>query len=985
MFIGSAGPVLSETRFEEPFPVPNEVRSTLISSGSSRSSDLSEWADLSITIDGNPTDWVGKYTARDIGVMSEDVDLYMANDDTYLYICVDARSDTVNESSENDTMVILFDGDNSDNATNRTDVPYSPNDIDGNVDSWVTVCGNSSAVNSEGTEITDCHNDAGYLLMDPGSDTLLLVHNDNAWIDEWNYLWSVDYTGSPAHMVYELRIPISLWDWETADIVGGMVVVFKEGMEYPIGMWPAGVWSDPDDMGSWGDFFLSSENVEPDITGAIATPETMENNGVDTVILTVEAGDSDGSIDRVVIDLSDIDGDAETEMLDDGSGSDGTANDGIYNYETTIPTSVTPGEYSFSFTVYDDHLPNVGTATGSIELTILRENNDPEFLRVNETDISESISVSLTAYEDIENVFSFLAEDEDDDKMSYSLNIDEVIFGITEGADYQFDTMSGLFSISPKQDHVGLHELRIDVSDGKGGADHRDIQFDIRNSNDAPVLEKIGEQSTLQDQWLTVSPQASDEDVGDVLSFSTNFTDMWEGASIDSFFTFNDKTGEFRFRPDKTMVRTFSTYIRVEDLNNASHQQDFRINVVDVNDLPDQPSFNFSVVEYDPTVYVRADRGSDPDLDSLIYIWNFGDGSSNESGENLLEAEHIYKKEDTYTIELTLMDAVGGTSSVSKEVTVSFPMLTGKVTDERERSIPNANISIISLDDKDGKYPIFTDSNGLFSISLFPGNYNLTIKNEGYGTFEKELNVKRGITTVNITITTIPGPDDPTPRSTSSGGSGWWVYCLLSMGLLMFAAAIVIMIFMMKRRKEEEEEDDIQPTPGLPDGYMSPSSIMTSASPSITPSPPPSTPRPPFPSAMQPYREPFPNTPNMFMESSDTGSSDTDPYQYEEESQGSEKKIRSKPKIVSGTASGTALKKEEEKQIEVIRVPKKKKEEDIDEIFGDTSQDKPVIIQTEQEKENENSPKQQENGEELVDSLRNMADILKSFSERRNR
>ncbi len=940
--------------------------------GSFRSSELSEWAASSINIDGDATDWVGKYTTCDIGVNSEDVDLYMANDDTYLYICVDARSDTVNESSVNDTVLILFDGDNSDNVTNRTGVPYSPNDIDGNVDSWVTVCGNSSA-GSDGTEIKEGHNDAGYILMEPGPDTLLLVHNDNAWIDEWDYLWQVGHTGSPAHMVYELRIPLLQWNWETADMVGGTVLVFKEGMEYPIGIWPAGIWSDPGDVGSWDDFHLASENSKPDFSRAIATPDTIENNGVDAVILTVEADDIDGSIDRVVIDLHEIDGDADTEMLDDGSGSDETADDEIFNYQTTIPTSVAPGEYSFPFTIYDDHLPNIGTESGSIELTILEENNDPEFVRVNETDISDPFPVSLTAWEDIANVFSFLAEDEEDDILTYSLNIDEVIFGITEGVDYNFDIMSGLLSITPKQDHVGLHDLKIDVSDGKGGTDFRDIQLDIRNSNDAPVLEKIGDQSPRQDDWLIINPQVSDEDVNDMLSFSTNFTDIWTGMETDEFFTFDDETGEFRFRPDKTMVRSYSTYIRVEDLSNSSHQRDFRINVVDVNDPPDQPSFNFSVVDHDPTVSVRAERGFDPDRDSIFYCWNFGDGSSNESEEDLLETEHTYKEEGTYTIELTLIDAIGGKSSVSKQVTVSFPILSGRVTDDKGRSVQNANISIISLDDTDRKYPVFTDTGGLFSIPLFPGNYNLTIKMKGYDTFETELKIERGKTTVNITIKAILEPEKPDTISTSSGGSGWWVYCLLSLGGLMFAAAIVIMIFMMKRRKEEE--DDIQPTPGLPESINIPTPPMIPAAPSI--------PRPPISSAMQPYQEPSPSASNMFMESSDG-----DVHWGEEESTASEKKDHRKPRIVSGTEP---KKEEEEKEMDVIRVPKKKKEDEIDEIFGDARRNKPVVIRSEMEEDGreEDIDHQQRQGEgegeELVDSLRNMADILKSFSDRRSR
>ena len=65
-----------------------------------------------------------------------------------------------------------------------------------------------------------------------------------------------------------------------------------------------------------------------------------------------------------------------------------------------------------------------------------------------------------------------------------------------------------------------------------------------------------------------------------------------------------------------------------------------------------------------------AGTASDPDGDSLMATWNFGDGSPSVNG---LQATHTYATAGTYTALLTVSDGRGGTASANAQVTVNGP------------------------------------------------------------------------------------------------------------------------------------------------------------------------------------------------------------------------------------------------------------------------------------------------------------------------
>ncbi len=96
-------------------------------------------------------------------------------------------------------------------------------------------------------------------------------------------------------------------------------------------------------------------NVPPQIKSVNAFPESVRNNGVDTVLFEAKVKDENGleDIEEVKIDLTEIGGSSDQRMADDGSEGDLLAGDGVYSFETVIPEGVTSGEKTFRITVKD--------------------------------------------------------------------------------------------------------------------------------------------------------------------------------------------------------------------------------------------------------------------------------------------------------------------------------------------------------------------------------------------------------------------------------------------------------------------------------------------------------------------------------------------------------------------------------------------------------------------------------------------------------
>ncbi|RLF73650.1 MAG: hypothetical protein DRN55_02770 [Thermoplasmata archaeon] len=304
----------------------------------------------------------------------------------------------------------------------------------------------------------------------------------------------------------------------------------------------------------------------------------------------------------------------------------------------------------------------------------------------------------MEATEDQEMKFKISASDIEGDELEFYLDVRRTTIPDVDV------TEDGIVTFTPTNDDVGEQTVVVSVDDGgAGGKVDVVITVDVQNVNDPPSF--VGEPMGLDNPYtqgdeISITLKATDPDVNDRtrLTFSTDFQDV-----VDSLigpgvlqkgveWDLNSQTGVFTLETEKQEI--FGTNDRVEikvnftvtDPSGASDTKEVTFILLNRNDPPESPTdFQVIIVDADEetpglqnlTVKFIAPEVSDPDGDTVQYIWDFGDGMKQTTTE--LEIVHTYLDPGTYdakTYYVTLMVYDGdlyGESTVRKPVQVQKP------------------------------------------------------------------------------------------------------------------------------------------------------------------------------------------------------------------------------------------------------------------------------------------------------------------------
>jgi hypothetical protein len=175
-----------------------------------------------------------------------------------------------------------------------------------------------------------------------------------------------------------------------------------------------------------------------------------------------------------------------------------------------------------------------------------------------------------TAYEDQPFTFIARAFDVDDPASNLTFSDDCPLFDIA--------TASGLISITPTNEQVGVYRVNLTVQDTHGTGDTRPFSLTVVNVNDPPVLSCADELRAVEHQSFEYQPSAADPDAGDVLTFSLE-SDI-DGLESDS------ATGAVSFTPEEKDVGEHELVFAVTDLAGACDRRSALLTVKNVNDPP---------------------------------------------------------------------------------------------------------------------------------------------------------------------------------------------------------------------------------------------------------------------------------------------------------------------------------------------------------------------------------------------------------------
>jgi thermitase len=205
------------------------------------------------------------------------------------------------------------------------------------------------------------------------------------------------------------------------------------------------------------------------------------------------------------------------------------------------------GEQTLMFTVTDR---NGETATTSVKFIVTPVNDAPLLKSSPDTD----------ALEDAVYTYQVVTEDVDNATLTYTL--------MTAPAGVQMSA-GGKITWTPRQADVGVHPIKLTVSDGEFTLE-QSYDLTVINVNDAPVITSAPVKNAVDGQAYSYNVNATDED-GDTLTYS--LTQKPTGMSIDS------ATGVISWTPGTTAVGEHTITVKVSD-GQASDTQTYTLTVI---------------------------------------------------------------------------------------------------------------------------------------------------------------------------------------------------------------------------------------------------------------------------------------------------------------------------------------------------------------------------------------------------------------------
>jgi YVTN family beta-propeller protein len=191
-----------------------------------------------------------------------------------------------------------------------------------------------------------------------------------------------------------------------------------------------------------------------------------------------------------------------------------------------------------------------------------------------------------------------------------------------------------------------------------GGAETsliNDIKYTIvkeEDNNPPSIIPEANFTSNVTQGNAPLSVQFNDTSTGSPTSWSWDFGDGNTSTEKDPTYTFL-KPGNYTVKLTASNARgadSFSHEIKVTELN------------FDVNPPKIRISDN---VEFDAYKYTDELHGN--------FVWEFGDGTYNESGNSIVT--HNYSKPGSYTVNLSVRDSVNIERNVSKTINVTIPVV----------------------------------------------------------------------------------------------------------------------------------------------------------------------------------------------------------------------------------------------------------------------------------------------------------------------
>jgi len=235
------------------------------------------------------------------------------------------------------------------------------------------------------------------------------------------------------------------------------------------------------------------------------------------------------------------------------------------------------------------------------------------------------------------------------------------------------------------------------------------VQADILDAqtNYAPFLTLVN--PTVGSLTLASENETANLEISATDDRSPVLAYQWTKVSGPGTVTFGSETSE----ATTADFSTFGEYVirvTVTDGDSIDAAQDYAVTVIDsLNNAPTGVISSDVVAGSAPlTVSFDGTGSTDPDLDTLTYSWNFGDGGSSTDAS----PTHTFTTQGVYNVQLTVNDGRTGSDTTSVVINVGTPAAPGNIiwqetfADLSNGSTEDTGSTAWSLNNADGKMSV---------------------------------------------------------------------------------------------------------------------------------------------------------------------------------------------------------------------------------------------------------------------------------------
>ena len=318
---------------------------------------------------------------------------------------------------------------------------------------------------------------------------------------------------------------------------------------------------------------------------------------------------------------------------------------------------------------------------------------------------------------------------------------------------------------------VGTHTITLTAKDSQGAASSASVTLivtaPVNQLPTASIVSPAVGVSVVQGTSVTFSGTGTDPEDGTLAGGSLVWTSSIDGAI---------GTGA-TFAKSNLSAGTHTISLKVTDSNAASVTATRLITVtaLPVNAAP-VAAFTADCAGQTHANQCTFDASASSDDNGIVtYVWNWGNGKSPES-KTVDVAKNTYPAAGTYTVTLTVTDAGGLSTSISKAVTVGTPVPVNTAPTAAISS-PNSGLSVVfgtnitfsgaGIDPQDGALSgaslTWTSSvDGAIGTGVSFSKSNLSI---GTHTITLRASDPQGLFSVATTVVTVTAPINQPPTA----------------------------------------------------------------------------------------------------------------------------------------------------------------------------------------------------------------------------